>query len=156
MGFVISVLYFGIYYLSPAFVLGPLMAYHVQLILVVLAMLVSIPAMLKSFVLKTPQTLALMGLTLGVFLSFFLETHYLTGAVNTLQEFISSAVAYFLICLHCTSRKRLKAIVIMMFSVCLIIIVNGYSDLIHDVANSGPPPGIGMGTPTEGGATASP
>jgi len=156
MGFVISLFYFGIYYLSPAFVLGPLAAYHVQQIIVVLAMLVSIPALTKSFLLKTPQTLALIGLTCAVFLSRFIGSFYLSGGREALIVFVPSAVAYFLICLHCNTKKRLQVIVILMFCVCVIVISKGYSDLLNDVANSGPPPGAGIGTPTEPGSTASP
>jgi hypothetical protein len=155
MGFALSFLYFSLYYMSPAFVLGPLVQYHVQLIIVILTLLVSIPALFKSSVLKTPQTLALAGLICVVFLSRFLGTYYLTGGIDSLGVFVPSAIAYFLICLHCTTKRRLQVIVIMMFAVCLIVIVNGYSDLIHDVANSGPPPGVGVGNPTEAGATAS-
>jgi hypothetical protein len=156
MGFVISVLYFGIYYLSPAYVLGPLAPYHVQQILVVLALLVSVPALFKSFLFKAPQTLAMIGLACSVFLSQAIGNHYVGGGIHAFEEFVPNGMAYFLIGLHCTTKRRIQVITAMIFCVCLVIIANGYRDLRHGVVDSAPPPGIGLGNPVETGKTASP
>ena len=58
MGFVLSALYFVIYYVTPTTLLGPLASLHVELILAVILLAVSVPGMAKSFTLKTPQSLA--------------------------------------------------------------------------------------------------
>jgi hypothetical protein len=79
MGFVLSVLYFVTYYLTPATLFGPLEVYRIELILAVLLLLVSVPALMKSFVLKTPQSLAMVGLMFAVILSVLIAVHWAGG-----------------------------------------------------------------------------
>ena len=62
MGFVLSVLYLVTYYLTPTAIFGPFAPFRIELILAVLVFLVSLPALLKSFLGKTPQTIAVIGL----------------------------------------------------------------------------------------------
>lgn len=156
MGFVISVFYFAICYLSPSYALGPLAPYHVQQILVVLILLVSLPALAKSFVLKSPQSLAVIGLSLAVFLSQAIGNHYVGGGIYSFENFVPNGMAYFFVALHCTTKKRLQIIIAMIFLVCLTIITSGYRDLRHGVADDAPPPGVSIDSPVEAGATASP
>src|ERR1035437_10931070 len=101
MGFGISVLYFVTYYLTPTTVFGPLAVVRIQLILAALAFIVSLPALIKSFALKIPQSLALIGLALAVFLSVLIGMHWVGGARDAFLGFIPNAFAFFLVCLHC-------------------------------------------------------
>lgn len=156
MGFFLSILYFGIHYLTPAFLYGPLAAAHIEVILAALLFFVSVPALLRSFIFKTPQSLAMIGLACAVFLSRAIGGHWLGGGFRYLLDFLPNALSYFFLCLHCTTKLRLRVLVLMMFSVCVIVIAHGYADLIHGVAESGPPPGVGLGTPDVSGETASP
>ena len=130
MGFVLSVLYFITYYLTPATMFGPLAAYRIELILAVLVLVVSLPALTKSFVLKTPQSLALIGLALAVVLSVLIGERWPGGSVTAFLDFIPNALAYFLVCLHCNSKKKLKVLVLMMLGVCLFVIAHGGIDLL--------------------------
>jgi hypothetical protein len=91
MGFVLSILYLVTSYLTPATVFGPLAAVHVEIILAVLVTLVSLPALSKSIILKTPQSLALIGLSLAMFMSVLVAIRWPGGAVQTLLQFIPSA-----------------------------------------------------------------
>ena len=129
MGFVLSLLYLVVSYLTPPAVFGSLAQYRIELVLAVLILLVSIPQLMKSFVLKTPQALALAGLSLSVFLSIFVALHWMTGAVDALLGFIPSIYAYFVLGLHCNSRKKLQSLVLMLLFVCLFVIANGVRDL---------------------------
>lgn len=79
MGFVLSILYFVVYYLTPATLFGPLGAYHIELILAALLVVVSIPTLAQSFILKTPQSLALIGLAVAVFLSVLIGVRWPGG-----------------------------------------------------------------------------
>ena len=106
MGFVLSVLYFVTYYLTPTTMFGPLAAYRIELILAALILLVSLPRLMGSFILKTPQSLALLGLALATTLSVLIAAHWAGGAVNAFLGFIPNAFAYFLVCLHCNSKKK--------------------------------------------------
>jgi hypothetical protein len=129
MGFVLSILYFVTYYLTPATVFGPLAAYRIELILAALVLFVSLPALSGSFILKTPQSLALIGLMFAVFLSIAIGMHWFGGAVQAILAFIPNAFAYFLVCVHCNSKKKLQVIVLMMLFVCLFVIGQGFTEL---------------------------
>ena len=139
MGFVLSVLYFVTSYLSPYVLFGPLAVYRIELILAVLVIFVSLPALMKSFILKTSQSLALIGLAIAVLLSVLIGVHWPGGALQAFLTFIPSAFAYFLVCLHCNSKKKLQVLVLMLLFVCLFVIAHGSIDLLHGVPASGPP-----------------
>src|ERR1035437_2738081 len=156
MGFGISVLYFVTYYLTPTTVFGPLAVVRIQLILAALAFIVSLPALIKSFALKIPQSLALIGLALAVFLSVLIGMHWVGGARDAFLGFIPNAFAFFLVCLHCNSKKKLQVLVLMLLFVCLFVIAHGSFDLLHGVPESNPAPGVALGDPLSTGATASP
>lgn len=130
MGFALAVLYFVTTYLGPFTVFGPLALYHAEVVIAALALLASIPALPRSFILKTPQSLALAGLAVGVFFSI-LVTGWMGGAVQAFQGFIPSAFAYFLICLHCNSRKKLQILVLLLLFVCLFVTSRGTLELMH-------------------------
>src|ERR1035437_4572766 len=131
MGFVLSVLYFVVNYLTPTTMFGPLAAYRIELILAILIFFVSLPALMKSFILKTPQSLALIGLALAVFLSVLIGVRWPGGAVHAFLGFIPNAFAFWLVCLHCNSKKKLQTLVAMLVFVCLFVIANGCIELLH-------------------------
>jgi O-antigen ligase len=150
MGFSLTILYLVTYYLTPVTIFGPLAAYRVELIIAVLALVVSLPAMSESFLGKTPQSLALIGLAFATFLSVVFGMHWPGGGLPAFLQFIPNAFAYLLVCLHCNSMKRLRILVFMMLSVCLFVIANGAFELQHvapasDAAlalnGDSPPPG---------------
>ena len=136
MGFALSILYFITYYLGPFTVFGSLAAYNVALIIAALAIVVSLPVLPRSLILKTPQSLALAGLTAAVFLSI-LATGWVGGAVKAFQLFIPNAFAYFLVCLHCNTRKKLQILVVLLLSVSLFVIIEGNLELIHSASPQG-------------------
>jgi hypothetical protein len=136
MGFILSVLYFVINYLTPPVVCGPLADARVELILAVLLLFVSLPKLAGSIVLKTPQSLAVIGLALAGSFSVLFGEGWAWGAVQALPAFIPTALAYFLVCLHCNSKKKLQVIVLMLFFICLFVIAHGYIDILHGVSGS--------------------
>jgi hypothetical protein len=137
MGFFLTVLYLVASFLTPPVIFGPLAEFRIELILAVLLLLVSVPKMMRSFVFRTPQALALAGLSVAASFSVFIAMRWLGGAINTWLGFIPSIYAYFLVCLHCDSRKKLQLLVIMLLFVCLFVIVNGALDLRHVTPTSG-------------------
>lgn len=139
MGFVLSILYLVINYLTPATLFGPLAPFHIEVILAVLITLVSLPALMKSYIFKTSQSLALIGLGIAASFSVLIAMRWPGGAVHAALEFIPNAFAYFLICLHCNSKKKLQVVVLMLFSVCLFVTVRGSIDLLRGIPASGPP-----------------
>ena len=140
MGFALSVLYFITYYLTPTTIFGPLAAYRIELILAVLVIFVSLPALVRSFIGKTPQTLALIGLAFATFMSVAVGAHWIGGGMPALLLFIPNAFAYFLVYLHCDSKKKFQAIVLMLLFVCLFVIAHGSIELRHGLPESGDVP----------------
>jgi hypothetical protein len=154
MGFVLSVLYFVIYYLTPTTVFGPLAVLHIELILAVLVFFVSLPALTKSFILKTPQSLALIGMAFAVSLSMLIGMHWPGGAVHGILNFIPNIFAYFLVCLHCNSKKKLQVLVFMMLFVCVFVIAHGYTDLKRGIpVGAGPQTDVPLSSSLEAGLT---
>lgn len=130
MAFVLSVFYFVVAYLTPVTVFGQAAQYRLELILAAVILLVSIPAILKSFALKTPQFPALIGLSIAVPLSILVGLRWMGGAITGLLEFIPSIYAYFLVCLHCRSVRKLRILVLVLFFVSVFVIAHGVADLI--------------------------
>jgi O-Antigen ligase len=147
MGFVLSILYFVTYYLTPTELFGPLAQYRIQLITAVLAMIVSIPAVIRSPFKRTSQTVALIGLAISTFLSILIGVRWLGGALQGFLGFIPNAFGYFLVVLHFNSIKKLKALVVMLVFVCVLVTIRGGYDMARVAATE---------TPIAGGATDSP
>lgn len=130
MGFALTVLYLFTAYLGPVTVFGPLAAVHIEVVIAAIALLVSLPALQGSLIWKTPQSLALIGLAFATLMSI-LMTGWAGGAVQVFLDFIPNAFAYFLVCLHCNSKKRLQILVFMLLFVCLFVIARGYDAVQH-------------------------
>jgi hypothetical protein len=131
MGFVLSIFYFVTAYLTAPVIFGPLGEYRIQLVLAVLVLLASLSVFSKSFVLKTPQSLALLGLTFAMGMSVLVAERWASGAIRTFVGFIPSGLAYFLVCLHCNTKKRLQFLVFTMLFSCIFVIANGSIELLH-------------------------
>jgi hypothetical protein len=136
MGFVLSIFYFVVYYLTPATVFGPLAAYRIELILAALLLIVSLPVLPRSLILKTPQSLALIGLAGAVFLSILIAVRWPGGAVHGLLEFIPNAFAYYLVGLHFNTKRKLQTLVLLLLFVCFFVIAHGSIDLLRGIPES--------------------
>jgi len=147
MGFVLSIFYLVVAYLGPDTLFGPLAPYHIELILAALVLLVSLPALKGSSIFKTSQSIAVIGLTIAVFLSVLVGVHWARGALQAFLAFIPSAFAYWLVCLHCNSKKKLQILVFMLLLVCTFVTLRGAFDLFHGIPASGPPQATESGDP---------
>jgi hypothetical protein len=116
-------------FLGTQTVFGPLRWYHLEELLLVLTVCVSLPALLKTFVQKTVQALALAGLSVAVFLSLAIGFGYIHGGVDAFLGFIPNPLAYFLVVLHCRTRLRLKILILLLFGVCVFVIAQGVIEL---------------------------
>ena len=136
MGFVLSILYFITYYLTPTTIFGSLAVYRIELILAALVLLASLPRIPGSFIAKTPQSLALGGLALASFLSVLIGDSWAGGGEQAFLLFIPNAFAYFLVCLHCDSKKKLQVLILMLLFVCFFVMGQGLIELRHGVTAS--------------------
>ena len=131
MGFVLSILYFIICYVTPYTFFGQLAQYRIELFLAIAIVAASLPKLMRSSVGKTPQTLALTGLAAAVFLSVLIGVGWLGGATSAIVKFIPAMFAFFLVSLHFNSRWKLKILVLMLFFVCVFVIVQGGLELMQ-------------------------
>jgi hypothetical protein len=129
MGFVLSILYFLTYYLTPTVLFGSLAEYRIELILAGVIAVVSFPALQGSSVGKTAQLPALAGLAFATFMSMLVGASWAGGGVNVLLLFIPNAFAYVLVCLFCTTRRKLQIVILMMLFVCLFVIGQGLAEM---------------------------
>lgn len=136
MGFALSVLYFVTNYLTPATLFGPLADYRIELILAVAILFVSVPRLIASSALNTPQSFALIGLAIAASLSVLIGEHWAGGAVHAFLNFVPSLYAFFLVCLHCDSKRKFKLLVLMLLFVCLFVIARGSFDLLQGLSGA--------------------
>ena len=147
MGFILSIFYLVVAYFGTATVFGPLAHFHIELILAALVFFVSLPALPGSLILKTSQSTALIGLAIAVFLSVLIGVRWPGGALQAFLAFIPCAFAYFLVCMHCNSRRKIQILVMMLLVVCLFVTAVGAFDLYHGIPASGPPRPLESGSP---------
>lgn len=138
MGFALTVLYFFTFFLTPAVLFGPLAVLHIEVILAILIFTLSLPKLPGSIILKTPQSLALIGLAFSALMSVLIGQHWAGGSIQAFLEFLPTVFAYFIVCLHCNSKRKLQVLVVMMLFVCLFVIAQGCTDLLHGVPADGP------------------
>jgi hypothetical protein len=137
MSIILSILYLLTNYLTPPVLFGPLAAIRVELILAILLFFLSLPKLPGSIILKTPQSLAMVGLVFAGSASMLFGMHWISGAIQALPEFLPFAFAYILVCLHCNSKKKLQVLVCMLLFVCLFVIAHGAIELHSEGARSG-------------------
>jgi O-antigen ligase len=131
MGFVLSILYFLTYYLTPSVLFGPLAQYRIELILAAVILFVSIPVLMRSSITKTSQTFAVVGLAFATFMSIWVGEHWAGGGLTALLLFIPNAFAYMLVLVHCNSKRRVQIVILLMLFICLFVIGNGLIELLH-------------------------
>jgi hypothetical protein len=129
MGFVLTILYVLTYYLTPTVMFGSLAEYRIELVLAAVIAIVSIPAFGRSSVGKTAQLPALVGLAFATFMSVLVGASWAGGGLTALLLFIPNAFAYLLVCVHCTTRRKVQILILMMLFVCLFVIGQGAVEL---------------------------
>lgn len=129
MGFVLTILYLLTYYLTPTIMFGSLAEYRIELILAGIILIISVPLFGSSILGKTSQTVALAGLGFATFMSVLVGVGWAVGGLNALLIFIPNAFAYLLVCLHCTSKKKVQGLTLMMLFVCLFVIGQGLAEM---------------------------
>src|ERR1700756_2792298 len=138
MGFVLSIVYLATYYLTPAVLFGPLAAFRIQLIFGILLLILSLPRLVRSAALKSAQTLAIAGMAFCAFLSVLIGESWFGGAVQAFMGFLPNALAFFFVSLHCTTRRRLHFLALMLLVVCVFVIGRGAADLKRGVPEADP------------------
>jgi hypothetical protein len=129
MGFVLSILYLLTCYLTPPVMFGALAEFRLELILAAVLTFISLPLIPRSMLGKTSQTIALGGLAFATFMSIAIGAHWLGGGLPALLLFIPNPYAYFIICLHCTTKRRVQTVIVVLIFVCLFVIGQGAMEM---------------------------
>jgi O-Antigen ligase len=135
MGLFLTLLYILGAYLAPETLYGPLAEYHIQLIIAVLALFASLPALQQVNLGRIPQAYALIGMCVAVVLSFIFNG--LTGlAPAAVLDFMPSAFTFFFVMLNCKTKRHLQMIVFVLLCASLFSIYMGYTALSVGNLNS--------------------
>ncbi|HEY3704747.1 MAG TPA: O-antigen ligase family protein [Terracidiphilus sp.] len=140
MGFALSTFYLFVAYLGTETVFGPLAPYRLEFVLALSIFLVSLPLLPTSNIIKSPQSLALIGLGFAVPFSVAVSG-WIGGALQAFNGFIPCAFAYFLVCLHCNSKKKLIILIVALEVVCFFVILKGSLEL-RAVGGDAPSPAL--------------
>jgi hypothetical protein len=135
MGVLISIFYILVSYLSPPVVFGSLVEFHIEAILGLALFFVSLGPLAKSFLWKTPQTMALAGLSFAVFMSILLKGWGI-GAVWHAWGFFSLSYSYFLVCLHLNTKRKLQFLVAVLLFACVYVEMRGIWELLYPLPAS--------------------
>jgi len=125
MGFILTLLYVALALLSPKDLMPSLADYRVELLVVILALLVSAPRALDGKFFRIPQNYLLAGLFAAVFLSIAIGDHWPGGGFVALQKFLPAGVAFFLVVLNCHRVERLRMVVWLVAVIAGFYVVQG-------------------------------
>ncbi len=147
MGLALTTLYLVTAFCSVETIFGPLAQCHVELIIAMILILVSIPALSESFLFKTTQVFAIVGISLAVLCSV-LMTGWFGGAFKAFVNFLPNAFAYCLVVLYCKSKRALQWVILSMLFAALLAIASATWQLRHidayyeaEMAGNGRPTG---------------
>lgn len=135
MAFFFTLLYMLTAFVSPPVLFGDLHVYHVEIIISLLAIVTSLPAVGPSRLLQRPQTWAIFTLWIVITISLMLNTSMREGAAE-FYAFLPVVFGYFLTALNCKTKRHFQLIILALFLGALYFIVHGYLDLTANVSPS--------------------
>ena len=128
MGFVLTLIYLFVAYMTPTVIFGDLAEYHIEIILALLAVLASVPNIPQSGIFKTPQSVAIGGMLVSIFASFVFAG-LIREAPEAFYDLLPNCLAFFLVALNCRTRLRLQLVVAAFFCGSVYIILQGSAAL---------------------------
>jgi O-Antigen ligase len=129
MGLFFTLLYILTAYLAPDTLFGALADYRVELIIAVLALFTSIPALQQNNLTRIPQTYALIGMWVAVLMSFVF-IGLTRSAPEALLNFLPSTFAFFFVMLNCKTKRHLQMVIVVLLSASLFSIYMGYTAIL--------------------------
>jgi O-antigen ligase len=136
MGYFLLLLYLVVSYLSPDQIYPELAQYRIELLIVVAAVVASVPAVMRRKALwGEPQTRLLVGL-LGAMILSQVARFWFGGIAYTVESFMPVLVVFFLIGLHVNSLKRMNIVAIALVAVAFFLMGHALWDLYTGNVNS--------------------
>jgi hypothetical protein len=123
MGFLLTLVYAALSHLSPADLFPSLGSSRIMLWLAVIAVAASIPGILMGkFPFRAPQIYLMLGLIVAVPLSRMVHLWF-GGAFTAFEAFLTSGVVFYLVVANVTTLARLRILLIVFVSVCLLLLL---------------------------------
>ena len=116
MGFLFTLLYIVTAYLGPQTVFGSLFEYHLEIIIVVVALIFTVFSAQGSGVTRWIETWAILGVCFVVAWSIMLNG-WLGGGPKTLMLFLPDVMSFFLVALNCKKKWQLQVLAGVLFFV---------------------------------------
>jgi O-antigen ligase len=135
MGFVFTIIYILLAYLSPASLFPNLAPYRIELWVGLLAVIASIPAIPGSRIWRYPQSFLIVGLLTSAVLSM-IANHWLGGALLAFEAFLPQAVIFYLVAVNCRTMGRLKTLIGVLAIVAVISVAAGIHAVAAEQSNS--------------------
>lgn len=126
MGFFFTLLYIVTAYLAPETLFGPLAEYHIEIVIVAIALGFSLLSAQGSGLLTMIQTWAIAGLCAAVACSLIFN-HWIGGGLKALMEFLPAATTFFLIVLNFKTKRHLQILTGLLFFVVVFIVLHSLS-----------------------------
>jgi O-antigen ligase len=135
MAFFFTLLYLLTAFVSPPVLFGSLHEYHVEIIIAILALLTSLPALGGSRFFELPQTWAIFSLWFLIPVSITLNASMREGA-TAFYGFLPVMFAYFLTALNCKTKRHLQLLFLALILGSVYFIIHGFLDLRANVSPS--------------------
>jgi O-antigen ligase len=135
MGLFFTLLYVVTAYLSPTTVFGELALYHVEVGIVIIALLLTIFSAQGSGVLTWIQTWAIVGLCTSVVWSIVFIVG-VRGSSGALIDFLPNITGFFLVALNCKKKWHLQLLVGLLFGVIVFIVYQAHAAIASGAENS--------------------
>jgi len=124
MGLFFTLFYVFTAYIGPQVLFGDLAQYHIEIVIVLLALVFSLPSLQDSNLLGIPQTYGILGLTVAVMCSIAFNG-WLGGAPAAMMDFIPGAITFFLVLLNCKKKAHLQTLIAVLLVAAVFTIFRG-------------------------------
>jgi O-antigen ligase len=135
MAFFFTLLYILTAFVSPPVLFGDLHVYHVEVLISIIALVLSLPSVGPSQLFRRPQTWAIFVLWILIAVSISINTSMREGA-SAFYGFLPVMFAYFLTAVNCRSKRHLQFMFLALFLGSVYFIIHGFLDLRAHVSPS--------------------
>ena len=132
IGYWFTLIYILVAYLTPTFVFGVWGQFHLEVLIVAFAVILSLPNLFQSKVLQSTQAVAFAGMGVAV-LASIAKTGWLGGAVSSFYGFLQPSIAFFLAAANCRKKWHFQVLFLALFAGSLFYIGAAWSDLRNAV-----------------------
>src|ERR1700733_7807893 len=129
MGLFFTLFYILTSYLGAEKVFGPLVEYHIEVIVALVALIASLPSLQDSELFRLAQSYAVVGMCIAVLISFIVNGLGASLSIGAFLNFLPNSFTFFLIVLNCKKKRHLQMVILVLLFVSLFTIYNGYSAL---------------------------